>query len=112
MVKSKIETCIEQIELFARKHAGERSKLREENEKALKPIFKKLDNLDKKYYDLQDQIRSEFARGLNMNKKDLKLNAINFKSTHNFNDREREGLKDINKTIDYDDEQFMDNHGR
>jgi len=47
-----------------------------------------------------------------MNKKDLKLNAINFKSTDNFNDREREGLKDINKTIDYDDEQFMDNHGR
>lgn len=49
LVKSKIETCIEQIELFARKHAGERSKLREENEKSLKPIFKKLDNLDKKY---------------------------------------------------------------
>lgn len=81
LVKSKIETCIEQIELFAKKHAGERSKLRDENEKSLKPILKKIDNLDKKYFDLQDMIRSEFARGLSMNKKDLKLSTINFKST-------------------------------
>jgi len=48
LVKKKIEICIQQIELFANKYAGERNRLRDENEKSLKPILKKLDNLDKK----------------------------------------------------------------
>jgi hypothetical protein len=62
---------------------------------------------------LQDQIRSEFARELNLNKKDLK-NAIKLNSTANLDDRDDRDdrfTKYQNKIEDFndaypDDEEF------